>query len=55
MIAATPMKYALVATHCGAAEDSACDHCNEGNLSSAGDKGCCHNGHAAVTFVFNGS
>ena len=37
------------------AEDSARDHCDEWNLSAAGDKCCRHDGHAAVTLVLDGT
>ena len=35
------------------AEDCACYHSNERNLSAAGDERCRHDCHTAVTFVFN--
>ena len=40
---------------CAAAEQGARDHGDEGHLRAAGDKGGGHNGHPAVTFVFNGT
>ena len=40
---------------CSAAEDGAGDHGDEGQLGAAGDEGGGHNGHAAVTFIFNGT
>ena len=40
---------------CTAAEQGARDHGDEGNLRAAGDEGGGHNGHPAVTLVFNGT
>ena len=40
---------------CAAAEQGARDHGDKGNLRAAGDKGGGHNGHPAVTLVFNGT
>ena len=40
---------------CAAAKQSARDHGDEGNLRAAGDEGGGHNGHPAVTLVFNGT
>ena len=40
---------------CRAAEDSARYHCNKRNLSAAGYKCSCHNGHTAVALIFNGT
>ena len=55
MIAAMPMKYAEVETNCAAAEEGACDHCDERDLCAAGDKGGGHDRHTAVTLIFDGT
>ena len=49
------MKYAEVETHCAAAEEGACDHCDERDLCAAGDKGGGHDRHTAVTLIFDGT
>ena len=40
---------------CAAAEQGAGDHGDEGHLSAAGNKGCGHNGHTAIPFIFDGT
>ena len=42
-------------THAAAAEQSAGNHGDKGNLGAAGDKGGGHDGHTAVPLVFDGT
>ena len=40
---------------CAVSEQSACDQTDDGELSSAGDEGCGHDRHSAVSLILNGT
>ena len=43
------------ADHCAVSEQSACDQTNDRKLRSAGNEGCGHDRHAAVSFILDGT